>query len=386
VPASSPYAAAATTAYPTASATPQQAYGQQGYAQGPASYAQVPAPTPYADPNAGAYASAYGQAPAPQYGQYQQQYQQAPAPTYQQPQAYAAPAYPSYAPASQDQYQVAAAPSYPQAAYADPSQAYAQPYGTQSTYPQAGGPYASGGVPAYGATPSADYGSAYGTSYGAQPAQTQEAPAARGTTEASYAAEPLRRGFYFGMSSGVTIPTDATYTLSGAPVTTEYKTGWQLGTAVGYSFRPWGAWVQPRLEGELAYMQNSVDSHTIGGTKSSDPTAFGTLSVFSFLANTYLDFPVTRNFVPYISGGIGVGFVDIDRHGTNGTGVYLDDDGTGFTWQGGAGAAIGIGRFLMDVGYRYQQTMDIDVKPVSGATSSVDIGSHIIRIGFRQPF
>lgn len=366
--------------YGTLSGTPIAA---QVYAQPQPLYATQPV------------ASYYGQ-PQPASQAYYTQQQTAaayPAPAYQVPAAY--PAATSY-PAPPQQYaqaytiqQSTAAQTYaqpqaqayaqPQASYqADPyyQQTYAQPYSQQAyAQPQYGQsqwgqpqPYAS---PAYAYDP-------------------QTAPRAEGDSDdgPSFASEPKRRaqGFYLALKSGITIPQNVDLTFAGAPGTAEYKTGWGLATAFGYSFAPWASWVAPRAEGEFRYLRNSIDSFTLSGTKFSDPVVFGDVTSLNFMANGYTDFYLSRYFQPYLVAGFGMGYLDFDRQGINSTGVLIDNDSTGFAWQVGSGFSLPVGGgTVFDVGYRFLQTTGLSLTSAAGTKNDIDVNNHIIELGFRVP-
>lgn len=64
-----------------------------------------------------------------------------------------------------------------------------------------------------------------------------------------------------------------------------------------------------RLEGEVAYRQNDMDSWTLGGASAS---VVGEMSSFAFMANAYYDFgPKTWPFRPYLGIGAGAAYVTL---------------------------------------------------------------------------
>ena len=73
-----------------------------------------------------------------------------------------------------------------------------------------------------------------------------------------------------------------------------------------------------RLEGEIAYRQNDMDSWTLSGISA---PVNGTMSSFAFMGNAYYDFgSKTSSFRPYIGIGAGAAYVtltSIDYGNTN---------------------------------------------------------------------
>lgn len=316
----------------------QPAYGQPVYA----------APVPQAQAQMPMQAPVY-------------QVAQADIPMVQAPQVYAAQPYASGATTTQSSYYQSTT-SVPQYVTADAQQA----------------------VPAPQPAPQAYY-------YANQPAvQTyevaQNGPLLAETTPL-LATEPGNENWYFGLRSGFTIPSDTQYKTATATVDNEYKTGWLLGMMLGKSFRPWAAWVAPRLEADVNFSQADIDTHRINGAKTSDPNAYGDVTNFDFLLNGFLDFKLTNKVFPYIGGGVGLGFTDFDRHGTSVSGVFLDDNNFGFAWQAGAGLSFPVANgTLLDVGYRFQQNPDFSLTARDGTKTDVTTDQHMFLLGLRQNF
>jgi hypothetical protein len=328
-----------------ATPTPQQPYGYNGAYQGQGGYA--PQPQPQYAPAPQAYAPApQAYAPAPQQYQYQQ-------PQYQQPQ-YAAPA-PSPA---------------PQADYGN------QGYGGYAPYNAAPPPSSSYDAPA--------------PRYSNMSDKSKRNTSAWGDNSPSLSAVPGGR-MYVALRTGIGFPNETEFTDLVANFKTTYDTSWQLGGAVGWEFPSlFGSFLLPRTELEANYLQQSVDKHDVGGVSVSNPNAFGNTDSLRVFVNGYFDIdtPWRRWFTPYIGAGVGLGYVDYDRHGTTPSGVDISDSDMGFAWNAGAGLSIPIFSrgTSMDVGYRYAQTMGLEFTALDGTKSKTDIGGHEVTFSLRQRF
>ncbi len=206
----------------------------------------------------------------------------------------------------------------------------------------------------------------------------------------SFATDPSVGPWYFSLRSGLTLQQDTNFRSAGSDVINSYETGWQLGTGVGYEFKSWNNWLAPRLELELTYDQQLVDTQDTQGVKSTDPSAYGFQRNLDLMANGFLDFRLNRYLAPYVGGGIGVGYADFDRYGSSAGGVIMDDNDVGFVWQAMGGLGINLSSASMiDFGYRYQQNTGVNLKAEDGttnATTATDVGKHILMIGFRNNF
>ena len=173
-------------------------------------------------------------------------------------------------------------------------------------------------------------------------------------------------GFYVGANAGVFLPRDNDGTFARGDVETNYSTGFQVAGTVGYRFSDF------RTELELGYSRASVDNIEIAGVETSSD---GTLSSINLLANAFYDIPVSKTIVPYIGGGIGVGYSQKDIDAIN-----FDESKAAFLFNGEVGVSIG----LMDTGlqlvpsYRY-----IGILNEEGDIDS-DYG-HVVRLGLRYP-
>lgn len=192
-------------------------------------------------------------------------------------------------------------------------------------------------------------------------------------------------GWYGSIRSSLNLPQDTSFKTAASTYTNEYHTGYGITAAAGYAFAPFASWLAPRVEAEFGTEHQSINKHTIGAASFTDPSAYGTTSTLLGLANAYLDIGLSRVFQPYLTGGIGFGVVDFDRHGV--TTPVMDDSAFGFAWQGGAGLAINLdGGTKLDIGYRYVQVPSIDLEARDTTTSSTDVSQHQFTFGIRQSF
>lgn len=205
--------------------------------------------------------------------------------------------------------------------------------------------------------------------------------------DVSLATDPSVGPWYYTLRSGLTLAQETELAVAGSTVTSEYQTGWQLGTGVGYEFRAWNNWLAPRVEAELVYDQQLVDAHTISGAKTSDPNAYGYQRNLNLMANGFLDFRLNRYLAPYVGGGMGVGYADFDRYGTSAAGVVIDENDVGFVWQAMGGLGINLSsNATIDFGYRYAQNTGVTIKARDGTSTTTDTGKHVLMVGFRNNF
>ncbi|NTU96346.1 MAG: porin family protein [Chlorobiaceae bacterium] len=141
----------------------------------------------------------------------------------------------------------------------------------------------------------------------------------------------------------------------------EYNSGYLVNGAVGLKSD------LGRIEAEVGYHRNGVDTYY--GSPQSDTD----VSVWSFMANGYLDFDMKdQGIAPYVMAGIGVADASIQSD----TEEYGD---TVFAWQVGAGVGIkAADKVSVDLGYRYFKPSD-----VTWDGSTYSLGSHNILAGIR---
>jgi len=146
-----------------------------------------------------------------------------------------------------------------------------------------------------------------------------------------------------------------------------------------------------RLEGEVGFRQSKVSSVSRNGNTRYDSD--GTLSVFSTMANCYVDFHNSSRFTPYLVGGVGVAVLGLENtYGTdtvsgNVSKLYHTNSDAVFAYQAGAGLGYAINRhFSVDVGYRYFGTSNASLNNDYPKASGLKYHSHDIVAGVRYAF
>ena len=198
-------------------------------------------------------------------------------------------------------------------------------------------------------------------------------------------------------------------------------TGYVLGAAIGYQ---WDNGLT--LEVEAAYRRNGLDfvgtgtkfetthfftsggsPHSTKGTKSNQDTLLinsdGHVEATSLMANVWYEFELSNTqWKPFIGGGIGMAWADMNAFGTKTTFHSLSDtdpntdafaiegDGSGFAWQLGAGIGYEFdpGKQLT-LEYRYFNGPEIDDfavnadERVEDQPGDYDYDSHNVMIGMK---
>jgi opacity protein-like surface antigen len=180
-------------------------------------------------------------------------------------------------------------------------------------------------------------------------------------------------GWYGGVKAGVAMASDSDLKITGLPtVQIKYDTGYTVGGAIGYIMEKF------RLEGELSYQANDVDS--IAGVSLDLLGESAEVTALTFLANGYWDFDAGGGFTPYLTAGIGATKVELEV-----TGGGSEDD-TVFAYQLGVGVGFALSEtVLLDLGYRYLGAADAEFTDGSDK-AEVEIGSHNFLFGLRFVF
>lgn len=184
---------------------------------------------------------------------------------------------------------------------------------------------------------------------------------------------------YASVQVGATLLNDSSNDYNNFPLSfdLEYDPGFNVGLAGGVDFG------MARVEAELAYRQNDVDSLKAFGTSFSTG---GDVSAWSLMVNGFWDIETSSPVTPYLGGGIGVATVSMNDVTGDGS-PFVDDDDTVLAYQFGVGAAFDLNSLLaLDVGYRYFATLDPEFTDVDGDTFESEYGSHNINLGVRFKF
>lgn len=208
----------------------------------------------------------------------------------------------------------------------------------------------------------------------------------------------------FTTGAGTTIPAGVVLP-EGTPLgwTTEFDAGYVVSGAIGRGF---GA--NLRGEIELSYQANDIDTHKnvsaggialgaedagvlITGSPNLGVTVAdlvndgeGGVDATYVMANLYYDFAPIGPVRPYVGGGLGAGFVDVD-YSPSGVGI-VKDEATVLAYQVMAGAAFDISeRMALFAQYRYRASDDIETDVdlfdaslnVENRTSALEAGVRI---------
>lgn len=173
-----------------------------------------------------------------------------------------------------------------------------------------------------------------------------------------------------------------------------FDNGFIVGGAIGYR-----ALSGLRGELELSYAEMDLDQASGSLFDAQDVLVVsgevdlgGDMGVLFVLANGWYDFNAQGSLQPYIGGGLGVGFTDVD---VTFDGAKFGDSDTGFAFQLGAGVKWAMTRSVdLDVGYRFKSVLDVTLSdsattdtfgPVDGRIAD-DLFMHVAQIGLTYNF
>lgn len=162
----------------------------------------------------------------------------------------------------------------------------------------------------------------------------------------------------------------------------QFDTGILVGGTGGYDFGI------IRLEGELSYKYNEIDS--IKGRNPGYYYLATEVGTFALMGNVFFDLHNNSPITPYIGGGIGVATIYLGNDRNDYYDDYEDDYDSVFAYQLGGGLEIALNqRLSLDVGYRYFATdtakFEVDSYYIS-QTSKIKLESHNFTVGVRFKF
>jgi opacity protein-like surface antigen len=174
-------------------------------------------------------------------------------------------------------------------------------------------------------------------------------------------------GPYLSANLGVTLTSDSDWDDGYYSGEFTFDPGFALGAALGYKFK------EGRLEAEIGYKTAEIDEVTVDGYGSG--SIDGDFSVFSIMANGYLDFTAAPSVKPYIMAGIGIANIEAELEGD-------EEDDSVFAYQVGVGLGLALNdRVTLDIGYRYMGTSDPDFEGLD-----TEYRSHNLLAGLRVQF
>ena len=204
-----------------------------------------------------------------------------------------------------------------------------------------------------------------------------------GTSLALALATPaVAQDLYVQGFAGYTFADNANFAgvIGGAPqsVFSDFEDGYNIGGSVGLKFAPSGSSVE-----------NDIDAlNFTGNGPGFEVNVGGDVSATFLLVNGFIDFDTGSKLTPYLGGGIGVGFVDIDL--IYGPGVVITGNDEVFAAQLIAGVSYEVGANTSIFGdVRYIQAYDVQgtrVSPGGAALGADDLSRTALNVGVRFDF
>jgi outer membrane protein OmpA-like peptidoglycan-associated protein len=191
------------------------------------------------------------------------------------------------------------------------------------------------------------------------------------------------QGLYLGARGGLTWLDDTSLSTAspngGVGRHLEFDNGYNVSGFVGMDLGMF------RVEGEVSYRQNDIDSIRAGGVRLGG--ARGDASTLAFMVNGYYDFDFGWPLVPYV--GAGIGIAQYSASGITGTGLgfTVDDDETKLAYQGIVGVSYAITDALsLSADYRYFATQEPHLRASTGSAFEVDNTTHNVTVGLTLRF
>jgi len=167
--------------------------------------------------------------------------------------------------------------------------------------------------------------------------------------------------------------------------------GYFVGGAVGARFLK-----HFRSEIQIGFRSTDVENVAIQGEVSDSK---GDVSLFSVMANGYIDWDLGIGVIPFIGAGIGWGMPRLDVQNQPGTTqLNIDDTDSVFVWNAMIGGTLPLSKIAdLSLGYRYIQTEDIklssriidttaDPAVSTGQRLDYEYDAHEIYLGLRFSF
>lgn len=185
-------------------------------------------------------------------------------------------------------------------------------------------------------------------------------------------------GWYVFAGGGIAFTENANGAVGDVPFRAGIDTGFIVHGGTGYQFGPY------RLEGEMVFAKNPLDSLSLGDAR---VTAGGNRSDLAGLANFYVDFDTHTRWTPYAGAGIGIANVSFNDAAATPL-LMVNDDDTVFVFQVKAGVAYSLGTSTeVSFGYRFFSTDDIELNDTGGTALSVEgTQLHALEAGVRYHF
>ena len=171
--------------------------------------------------------------------------------------------------------------------------------------------------------------------------------------------------WYMGLKGGLNAGVEAEAANQGVVVTLESEPGAALLWSVGYALNGL------RVEGEVSWRQNDLDSATLPGslrfqsTGTNTAPAEGSLTNLAVMLNGVYEVELSPLLTPFVLGGIGVSRVTGELERVGSQAFSFDDDKTAFAYQVGVGIDYPLLDALpMEVSYRFFGTPNVQFDDV----------------------
>ncbi len=186
-------------------------------------------------------------------------------------------------------------------------------------------------------------------------------------------------GAYVETRIGLFQPEDSNSTFFGAKTELEFDPGWAVEVATGYHINEF-------IRGELAlaWRQTEVDDlEFLGSDRELDEDYIG---LFTAMVNGYFELPLILGVRPFIGGGVGFAYFDVELE-TIAPIIAVDSGDFTFAWQGIAGLAFHFTPQIALTGtYTYLATSNTEDDNDLDGLRIKDYRAHTLMAGLRYYF
>jgi opacity protein-like surface antigen len=178
-------------------------------------------------------------------------------------------------------------------------------------------------------------------------------------------------------------------------IRTETKNGFLVNGGVGYQALP-----NLRVEGQVGYRSSKIDDVELKYINVVGVGVIGAeanITSLSFMANAWCDFYHRGSWSPYFGGGVGIAQVSLKDFVLKTAPIVpnfpitetllIDDEDSKFAYQFGAGMKLRLNqRFIVDLGYRYFSTLEVDLADALIHPLEIDYSHQSVQLGITYTF